>query len=404
MSENETHTLSDLKIDPKLKNKKEMSKTKIIFIILILAAISFLVFAKFSKVKPVKIKTFTVLENNNQSNTSILSASGYITPRRRATVSSKITGKVKEMLVEEGMKVKEGQVLAKLDDSNIKEQFNMANAGLNEAQASYNQTTIELKNSEKEFYRTKSLFEKGMASQQELDNVKTTFDSLKAGLKVTKAKIESAKANIKYYKQELENYIVKSPFAGIAVSKDAEVGEMVSPVSAGGGYTRTGISTIVDMNSLEIEVDVNESYIARVVAGQKVKAELDAYQGFEYIAKVRTIIPTADRQKATVKVRISFDQLDEKILPDMGVKVSFLSTEIEKENSPKILIPKNSTFKENNNTYVFIVEENKVEKRAISTGSVFENNISVTSGLTSGDKIAVTNLDKLTDKSEIIIE
>ena len=179
---------------------------------------------------------------------------------------------------------------------------------------------------------------------------------------------------------------------------------MVSPVSAGGGFTRTGISTIVDMNSLEIEVDVNESYIARVSPKQKVIAVLDAYPKYEYSAKVRTIIPTADRQKATVKVRISFEQLDSKILPDMGVKVSFLSNEVKKDNKPSILIPKNAIIKEKGDSFVFVINNNKAEKRAISTDKVFENKVSVIAGLSSGETIAITNIENLKDNSTVKIQ
>src|SRR5262249_22717307 len=148
--------------------------------------------------------------------------------------------------------------------------------------------------------------------------------SYEARIALVKEQIHAAEAKIQVAQQDVDNAIIRAPFAGMVVSKDAQRGEIVSPVSAGGGFTRTGIATIVDMTSLEVEVDVNESYIARVQPGQKVTATLDAYPDWQIPAKVRTIIPTADRQKATVKVRISFDKLDPRILPDMGVKVSFL--------------------------------------------------------------------------------
>jgi len=404
MSETGKHTLSDLQIAPDLKTKKGFSPLKIALVLIIIISIGIFLKIKYSAPKAVLIKTFSIKTSQKQAATSILSASGYVTPRRRATVASKITGRVVNMLVEEGMKVKKGQILAKLDDSDTKKQYLLAISKLNEAKAALKQTEIQLINAKKEYLRITHLKESNMASKQEFDNSETAFHSLQAQVSLAKTQIKSAISSVNLYKQQLENYIVKAPFSGIAVSKDAEVGEMVSPVSAGGGFTRTGISTIVDMNSLEIEVDVNESYIARVLPKQSVIAVLDAYPKYEYKAQVRTIIPTADRQKATVKVRISFDKLDSKILPDMGVKVSFLSEEEKKDNKSSILIPKNAVIKEKGTTFVFVINNEKAEKRAISTDKVFENKLSVIAGLSSGEIIAITNIENLKDNSTIKIQ
>jgi RND family efflux transporter MFP subunit len=202
--------------------------------------------------------------------------------------------------------------------------------------------------------------------------------------------------------QDVDNCIVRSPYAGLIVSKDAQVGEMVSPISAGGGFTRTGIATIVDMNSLEVEVDVNESYIARVKDGQPVNAVLDAYPDWNIPSKVRTIIPTADRQKATVKVRISFDELDPRILPDMGVKVSFLEAKAPAANKEKqTYIPKQAIRQENGSPIVFLYREGKAERRAIKIGGTRGDQQEVIAGLTDGDQLVLRAGEALHDGQQV---
>src|SRR5215475_5256524 len=236
--------------------------------------------------------------------TGVLNASGYITPRRRATIAAKITGRVTSVLFDEGTRVTEGQLLATLDDSDVIRALDSAKADRDSSQAAIADYEVQLKNAEIELRRTQQLVKDGVSTQQALDSATMSADSLRAKIALAKQQVVAAEARIREQQQAVDNCTIRAPFAGIVVSKDAQVGEMVSPISAGGGFTRTGIATVVDMNSNEIEVDVNESYIARVHDGQKVTAILDAYPDWEIPSHVRTIIPTADRQKATVKVRI----------------------------------------------------------------------------------------------------
>src|SRR5205823_8260399 len=214
-----------------------------------------------------------------------------------------------------------------LDDSDYKRALDSAKADRDASQASIADFQVQLRNAEIQLKRAQELRDSGIQTQEALDNARTAADSLRAKIALTKEQVAAAQSRIAVAQQSVDNCVIRAPFPGIVVSKDAQVGEMVSPISAGGGFTRTGIATIVDMKSNEIEVDVNESYIARVVPHQKVKATLDAYPDKQLDAKVRTVIPTADRQKATVKVRITFDKLEDFILPDMGVKVAFLEDE-----------------------------------------------------------------------------
>ena len=235
----------------------------------------------------------------------VLNASGYITPRRRATIAAKITGRVTSVTFDEGTRVTEGQLLATLDDSDARRALDSAKADRDSSQAAIADFEVQLRNAEIELRRTQQLVKEGVQTQQALDLAVTAVDSLRAKINLAKQQVAGSEARIRE-RQAVDNCTIRAPYAGIVVSKDAQVGEMVSPVSAGGGFTRTGIATIVDLHSNEIEVDVSESYIAKVQANQPVTAILDAYPDWSIPAKVRTVIPTADRQKATVKVRISF--------------------------------------------------------------------------------------------------
>ena len=289
-----------------------------------------------------EVRTAIAREVSSEAASTVLNASGYVTARRQATVSSKFTGKVIEVNIEDGMTVEQGQVLARLDDSNIRTSFNLAEAQWVSAQRGLDETDALLKEARLNFDRTNRLVEKDLASEAELDRSRALAGSLDARLKRKMADVEVAARQLDIYRQQLEDTIIRAPFPGVVVAKNAQPGEMISPVSAGGGFTRTGIGTIVDMSSLEIEIDVNEAYINRVTAGQGVVAMLDAYPDWKIPCHVIAIIPTADRQRATVEVRVGFEQLDPRILPDMGVKVAFQETEDEASDVPSasgLLIP-----------------------------------------------------------------
>ena len=274
--------------------------------------------------RAISVTTKIVQETSgpNESRT-VLNASGYVVARRQATVSSKVTGKVVEVLIEEGMKVQEGQILARLDDSNIAVALHLAQAQLASAKASLGETEASLDQTTKEFKRISDLSASHIANQSDLDKAEADMKTMRARLERQRVDVTVAERQVDTWQQQIDDMIIRAPFTGITVSKNAQPGEMISPISAGGGFTRTGIGTIVDMSSLEIEVDVNESYLNRVEPRQEVEATLDAYPDWKIPSKVIAIIPTADRQKATVKVRVGFNQLDPRILPEMGVKVAF---------------------------------------------------------------------------------
>src|SRR6267142_1828724 len=342
-----------------------------------------------------------------------LNASGYITPRRRATIAAKITGRVTGVFFDEGTRVAQGQLLATLDDADVKRSLDSAKADRDAAQGAIADYEVQLRNAQILLHRADQLQKAGVQTQEALDNASTAADSLKAKIALAKQQVSASEARIAVAQQAVDNCTIRAPFGGIVVSKDAQVGEMVSPNSAGGGFTRTGIATIVDMKSNEIEVDVNESYIARVVNGQQVTATLDAYPDKPIPSKVRTVIPTADRQKATVKVRITILNLGKYdfILPDMGVKVAFLENEQPaakdkgKDKGPQAVafIPKGAVRSDSNASFVFLVRDGKVERRAVSLGMDRGTDVAILAGVSPGDSLVVKGPESLHDGDKIEI-
>jgi RND family efflux transporter MFP subunit len=290
----------------------------------------------------------------------------------------------------------------------VKRSLDSAKADRDASQAAIADYEVQLKNARILLHRAEQLQKAGVQTQEALDNAATAADSLKAKIELAKQQVAASEARIGMAQQAVDNCTIRAPFAGIVVSKDAQVGEMVSPVSAGGGFTRTGIATIVDMHSNEFEVDVNESYIARVEPGQDVKAILDAYPDREIPSKVRTVIPTADRQKATVKVRISIPHLEKYnfILPDMGVKVSFQGPQEAapaKGPGPQAYVPKTAVRTDSGTPFVFLVREGKVERRAISVGLDRGTDVAILAGVLPGDSLVVKGPENLRDGDKVEI-
>jgi RND family efflux transporter MFP subunit len=407
------HDLGSLRIGDGQRKGSGMGKR------VMYAAIPVLIFAgivaaayAFRSQKPV-VEVATASKPDAGGRQALLNASGYITPRRRATIAAKITGRVTGVFFDEGTRVAEGQLLATLDDADVKRSFESAKADRDASQAAIADFEVQLKNAQIELRRAEQLKAAGVQTQEALDNALTAADSLKAKIALAKQQVVASDARIAVAQQAVDNCTIRAPFAGIVVSKDAQVGEMVSPNSAGGGFTRTGIATIVDMHSNEIEVDVNESYIARVENGQLVTATLDAYPDKQIPSKVRTVIPTADRQKATVKVRITIIDLEKYnfILPDMGVKVAFLDNEQPaakdkgKEKGPQAVafIPKGAVRSDSNTSYVFLIRDGKVERRAVSVGQDRGTEVAVIAGVLPGDSLVVKGPESLHDGDKVEI-
>jgi len=351
-----------------------------------------------------EVTTVAVRESGGRAAATVLNASGYVTARRQATVSSKFTGRVDEVLLEEGMLVEEGEVLARLDDSNIRAVYELAEAQLLSAQKGVMETEALLTEARLSFDRTRRLVERQLASESELDRSRALARSLEAQLERKRADVEVAARQVDISSQQLEDTIIRAPFAGVVVAKNAQPGEMISPVSAGGGFTRTGIGTIVDMASLEIEIDVNEAYINRVAPGQAVVATLDAYPDWKIPCYVIAIIPTADRQRATVEVRVGFDQLDPRILPDMGVKVAFQEAEpesVDESVAGGVSVPMAAIRRGQGRDYVLVVRDGKVERRAVALGGERNGGRVVTSGLAPGESVVVEGPSDLAEGAAV---
>jgi RND family efflux transporter MFP subunit len=376
-------------------------------LLVLLAAGGFGAYRWLTRERPVEVQVATVTSRAAGTQAAVLNSSGYVVARRRATVSSKITGKVIEVNVEEGKNVVRGQVLARLDDSTPKATFALAEAQADAARRSLQENEVRLDQARLNERRAAQLLKERIVSQSQLDDAKAEADSLDARIAALKEQIRVAERQIEVQKTDLDNYVIRAPFSGVAISKDAQPGEMVSPVSAGGGFTRTGICTIVDMNSLEIEVDVNESYISRVTPGQDADAVLDAYPDWHIPARVITLVPAADRQKATVLVRLGFKQLDPRILPDMAIKVTFLregDATATASAQPTALVPRPAIRSVGADNYAFVIRGDAVERRAVRLGGTDGDRVEVLAGLQSGDRVVLSPPSTLADGAKVTIQ
>src|SRR5438445_1803872 len=402
------HDLDSLRIDDEQRTRSNLGKRLAIIIggLILLAGISGAIFSFRGRTPEVEIAVAQKTPVGRRE--ALLNASGYVTPRRRATIAAKITGLVTGVFFDEGTQVHEGQVLGTLDDSDARRALDSAKGDRDSTQAAVQDYEVQLRNARITLRRTEQLQQAGVQTQEQLDNARTAVDSLQAKIDLVKTQVTAAEARIQVAQQAVDNCTIRAPFDGIVVSKDAQIGEMVSPISAGGGFTRTGIATIVDMKSNEIEVDVNEAYIARVVPGQAVTAVLDAYPDWEIPSRVRTVIPSADRQKATVKVRISFLKLDPRILPDMGIKVTFLGEEKHPAKSPGdsaagVLVPERAVREDNGKKIVFLLKENRAERRAVTVGNTVGGDAEIIGGLTPGDAVIVKGPPDIRDGQSVAV-
>ena len=350
---------------------------------------------------PIEVRTATVESPAGASDGAVLNASGYVVARRLATVSSKVTGRIAEVLFEEGATVTDGQLLARLDPSNAQADLNVADSSLVAAQRNLREIEVRLADARRTQKRYQELVERKLVAQSLLDAANADVSALEARLAASQAEVGVAQSRVAQARQGLTDLEIRAPFAGVVISKDAQPGETVSPMSAGGGYTRTGIATIVDMDSREIEVDVNEAYINRVHDEQTVAAVLDAYPDWTIPGHVIGIVPTADRQKATVKVRIGFDALDPRMLPDIGIKVRFLEGAGAPSAAVQPRVPAAAVVKDGDKTYVWVVRDARVERREVVLGAVQGDEYPVTRGLEGGESVVVDAPRRLRDGSAV---
>jgi RND family efflux transporter MFP subunit len=397
-------TLDDLRIERSAKPDKPFPIGPVVISVLALLIVAAVVWY-LNRPKPIAVRTVLARETGGASGSAdrvVLNASGYVTARRAATVSSKVTGKVMEVLVEEGMHVKEGQVLARIDDTNVKASLKLAEAQLASARAAIAETKARIKEADLNFRRVAELAKNNISAQADLDHAEAEAAALKARLAQQEAEVIVSERNVATWQQQLDDTVIRAPYSGIVTTKNAQAGEMISPLSAGAAFTRSGICTIVDMESLEIEIDVNESYINRVQPSQPVEATLDAYPDLKIPCKVIAIIPTADRQKSTVKVRVGFDKLESRILPEMGVKVSFRESAGPTPAAARnVLVPKTAVQQQDGRDVVLVVQNGRATRRAVTINSTTADEAVIAAGVTAGEKIVADWPQGLTDGMKV---
>ena len=325
-------------------------------------------------------------------NSALLEATGYVVARRQATVGPKIAGKLRDVLVEEGMHVEANQVIAHLDDSN-------AVVARNQAKATLDQAETAAANARPLFERSQAQLAKGLISREAADNSKATFDQSRTNVEVVRAALAVAQQNV-------DDTVVVAPFAGVVTVKAAQAGEIISPMSAGAGFTRTGIATVVDMDSLEVEVDVSENFINRVRSDQDCSVTLNAYPDWQIPGHVIAVVPTADRSKATVKVRVGFNVKDPRILPEMGARVAFLAdAKPSQESAPAgVNVPLEAVSGSGDQTVLFVIRDARVERRLVKLGPRTVEGQVVLSGVSANETVAVGDLDKLKDGENVQAE
>ncbi|MBZ0272854.1 efflux RND transporter periplasmic adaptor subunit, partial [bacterium] len=316
-----------------------------------------------------------------------ITANGYVVARTRASVSAKILGRLTELNVHEGSEVNKGDIIARIDAADFRAQLQLA-------RSSGDRVKAELEQAQRALERARKLRADGFISAQELETIQTRVATLDAGGRESTAEVSLARAN-------LENTVIRAPFDGTVLRKDAEVGEIVSPAGAGGvgALTRTAVVTMADLTTLEVEVDVNEAYIARIRQGQPAKIVLDAYPDASFKGEVRQVVPTADRQKATVQVKVSILEKDPRILPEMGAKVVFLEEEVTtgEGEAPRsrVIVPNDAVIKLSGGDAVWLVEDGRVRPKSIKIGARQGNDAIVSEGLFGGERVVLNPPENL---------
>ena len=377
-----------------------------------LAAVAVLLLAAagwflFGRDKGIEVRTAEVLAigNGGGGNASVLDATGYVVARRMATVSAKITGKVREVLIEEGQRVEEGDVMARLDPVDADAQRTLSASQVAAAESQIAGTRAQVKEAEANAARLGALATQKLVSRAQLEQAVAQRDALRAQLATVQRNAQVARNSLAIASNGVDNTIVRAPFAGVVIAKSAQPGEIVSPLSAGGGFTRTGIGTIVDMDSLEVEVEVGEAFIGRVKPGMPTEAVLNAYPDWKIPGKVIAIIPAADRGKATVKVRVGLDAKDPRIVPDMGVRVGFLEAAKPAETNarPGVLVPAAAITQRDGKDVAFAINGEVVQQRSLVLGRTLGDDREVLQGLDGGDSVVLDPPEQLADGARVRI-
>ena len=393
MSEDRTADLQNLAIDRSAPRRSGFRHIWWLLLVAILGGLSYVGYFYYFVDDTLVVDSILVVSAAREAKSdSVLDATGYVVARRQASVSSKVAGKVTSVLIEEGMLVKKGQLLATLDDSINRAQLELSSSQLEATRSQLEELQVRLRQANSDFERNKTLSAQNLISESAFEQSELEKLALEKSIEVINRNIAVSQKTMKLQEQYLSDMEIRAPFDGIVVSKTAQPGEMIAPVAGGGGFTRTGICTIVDMDSLEVQIDVNESFINRVKPGQQVTVQLTAYPDTRMPAEVIAIIPTADRARSTVKVRVGFNQRDERVLPDMAVRVSFLEEgEVAElvEVPTGVVIPLTALGGPQGRT-VWVIRDGVVSSRTVELGETLgRENTQVTDGLRNGERVVI---------------
>ncbi len=402
--------LKSLKIDrkappPPASRKALWIALAVIALVLLLALGGWFLFGRSDSLE-VRTAEVTAIGGSGSSGASVLDATGYVVARRMATVSSKITGKVREVRIEEGQRVEAGEILATLDPVDADAQHDLAASQLAAARSQIDSVQAQLKEAEDNAVRLSRLVGQKLVSRAQYDQAVAQRDALRAQRATAQRNARVAQDNLRIAGNGVDNTIVRAPFAGVVIAKAAQPGEIVSPLSAGGGFTRTGIGTIVDMDSLEVEVEVGESFIGRVKPGMSTETVLNAYQDWKIPGKVIAIIPAADRGKATVKVRVGLDaEGDPRVVPEMGVRVGFLEAAqpVQANIKASVLVPSSAIVSRGDNDVAFVIEGDVARQRSLKLGRSLADDREVLEGLTGGEQVVLDPPEQLADGARVTI-
>ena len=354
----------------------------------------------------VSVAEATAIGASSGGSASVLDATGYVVARRMATVSAKVTGRVREVLIEEGQKVEEGQVLARLDPVDAQAQRTLSASQLAASQSQIASVQAQLKEAEANAARLSTLAAQKLVSRAQFEQAVATRDALRAQLATTQRNAQVARDGLRIADNGVDNTIVRAPFAGVVIAKSAQPGEIVSPLSAGGGFTRTGIGTIVDMDSLEVEVEVGEAFIGRVKPGMRTETILNAYQDWKIPGRVIAIIPAADRGKATVKVRVGLDAKgDPRVVPDMGARVGFLedAKPAQADAKPGVLVPAAAIAQRGDRDVAFVVNGGMASLRKLTLGRTLGEDREVLAGVAGGEQVVLDPPETLADGARVTV-
>jgi RND family efflux transporter MFP subunit len=353
-------------------------------------------------VKAVVVKQVTASGASAPAGGVVVEATGYVVARREATLAPKVAGRLDQLFIEEGSRVVAGAVVAKLDDSNVLAALRQAQGGVRLAEAMLEQSRLALANGLPQYQREQEQAAAGFISAQALQTRKSEYDGLRAAVLVSEGNLEVSKGALAVAERNLDDTVVRAPFSGVVTSRAAQAGEIVSPISSGGGTIRTGIATLVDMDSLEVEVDVNQNFIHKLRVGQPATIRLDAYPDWKIAGQVVAIVPTASRSKGTVKVRLGFKDKDARILPEMGAHVAFISDRAPERADasggvPRVVVPADSVQSgmDGGSAFVYVVVGSKINRRDVVLGSREGDGQVIVSGLSAGDRVALSGFDKL---------